>query len=107
MIRRYFCLSLALFCGAFAQKAPPKMKPGLYAIFNTSEGNFQALLYEKDVPKTVQNFVELAQGTKPWLDPKTRTMVRRPLYDNITFHRVTPEIMIQSGDPTGLGTHNC
>jgi peptidyl-prolyl cis-trans isomerase A (cyclophilin A) len=109
MIRRYISLILALFCSAAAQKTkePPKMKPGLYAIFNTSEGTFEAQLFEKDVPKTVKNFVELAQGTKPWLDPKTKTLVRRPLYDNIIFHRVIPGTMIQSGDPTGLGTHNC
>jgi cyclophilin family peptidyl-prolyl cis-trans isomerase len=34
-------------------------------------------------------------------------MVQRPLYDNITFHRVVPEEAIQSGDPTGTSAHNC
>jgi cyclophilin family peptidyl-prolyl cis-trans isomerase len=102
----------ALFCAAalagaaFAQEPPP-LKPGVYAVFNTSQGSITAELYEKDVPKTVRNFIGLAQGTKPWLDPQTKTMVRRPLYDNITFHRVTPGVMIQSGDPTGKGNHNC
>ena len=85
----------------------PKLKPGLYAVFNTSEGEIQALLYEKETPVTVKNFVGLAQGTKAWLDPQTKTMVRRPLYENVIFHRVLPEIMIQTGDPTGKGTHNC
>ena len=54
-----------------------------------------------------QNFVALAQGTKPWRDPKTGQMVRRPLYENITFHRVIPGEAIQSGDPTGTSAHNC
>lgn len=80
---------------------------GLYAIFNTSAGNITARLFEKDTPVTVQNFVALAQGSKGTFDPKTGKIVKRPLYDNITFHRVVPGEMIQAGDPTGLGTHNC
>jgi peptidyl-prolyl cis-trans isomerase A (cyclophilin A) len=97
-------------CTTVAQAAPAEekpLKPGLYVILNTSEGEITAQLYEKDVPNTIRNFVGLAQGTKPWLDPATKTMVRRPLYENITFHRVIPEIMIQTGDPTGKGNHNC
>jgi len=80
---------------------------GLYAIFHTSMGNITARLYEKDTPMTVANFVALAQGTKATLNPKTRTMVKAPLYNNITFHRVVHGEMIQSGDPTGTGLHNC
>ena len=95
---------LALCAGAFAQKELP---PGLYAVFRTSEGTITARLYEKETPITVQNFVGLAMGTKAWADPVSRKFVKRPLYDNITFHRVMPAEMIQSGDPTGKGTHNC
>jgi len=95
-------LLLAVSC-AFAQKELP---PGLYAVFNTSAGTITAKLYEKDTPVAVQNFVALAMGTKAWIDPETRKPVKRPLYDNITFHRINAE-MIQSGDPTGKGTHNC
>jgi len=64
-------------------------------------------LFEKNTPIAVQNFVALAQGTKAWRDPKTGAMVKRPLYDNLTFHRVMTGVMIQSGDPTGTGAHNC
>jgi len=70
-------------------------------------GNITAQLYEKDTPITVDNFVALAQGTKATRIPKTGAMARVPLYDNITFHRVVPDVMIQSGDPTGTGSHNC
>jgi cyclophilin family peptidyl-prolyl cis-trans isomerase len=92
---------------AFAQPAAPALPNGLYAVFSTSMGNFTARLYEKDTPISVANFVGLAQGTKPWRDPKTRTMVKRPLYDNITFHRVLPGEMIQSGSADGTSSHNC
>jgi cyclophilin family peptidyl-prolyl cis-trans isomerase len=70
-------------------------------------GKITARLYEKDTPISVANFVGLAQGTKPWRDPNTRQMVKRPLYDNITFHRVLPGQMIQSGSATGTTSHNC
>jgi peptidyl-prolyl cis-trans isomerase A (cyclophilin A) len=70
-------------------------------------GDITARLFEKDTPKTVENFVALAQGTKATRSPKTGALVKRPLYDNITFHRVVPGEMIQSGDPTGTGAHNC
>jgi len=86
---------------------PPELKPGLYAVFNTSAGTIMALLYEKYTPIAVTNFVALAKGTKPWLDPKTEKMVRRPLYEDITFHRVIRGVAIQSGDPTGTSAHNC
>lgn len=90
----------------FAQNAPT-LKPGLYAVFNTGEGSITAMLYEKYTPQTVANFVALAEGTKAWRDPKTGAMVKRPLYDGITFHRVIPDVAIQSGDPTGTSAHDC
>ena len=95
----------AALAGAGKQAAP--LKPGLYAIFDTSEGVIKAELYEKYVPVAVNNFVGLAQGTKPWLDPKTNKLVRRPMYNGLTFHRVIREEMIQTGDPTGTSAHNC
>ena len=91
---------------AMAQ-TPPTLKPGLYAVFQTSAGSITALLYEKYTPVAVANFVALAQGTKAWRDAKTGAMVKRPLYENITFHRVIPGVAIQSGDPTGTSAHNC
>jgi cyclophilin family peptidyl-prolyl cis-trans isomerase len=87
--------------------AAADLPAGLYAIFNTSLGNITAKLNEKDVPQTVQNFVGLAQGTKASRNPKTGAMVKRPLYDGITFHRVVHDEMIQAGDPTGTGSFNC
>ena len=90
-----------------ATPAAPAREPGLYAIINTSMGTITARLFEKETPITVKNFVALANGTKPWKDPKTGAMVAKPLYNNITFHRVIPNFMIQTGDPTGTGSHDC
>jgi peptidyl-prolyl cis-trans isomerase A (cyclophilin A) len=99
-----FLLTLALACAALAQT--PR-KPGLYATFQTSEGNFTAVLFEKETPQTVANFVGLAEGRVAWRDPQTRKMVKKPLYQNFIFHRVVPHEAIQAGDPTGVGNHNC
>jgi cyclophilin family peptidyl-prolyl cis-trans isomerase len=99
-------LGLIAFAATLGAQTPP-LKPGLYAIFQTSQGVITARLFEKNTPIAVQNFVALAQGTKAWRDPKTGAMVKRPLYDNLTFHRVMTGVMIQAGDPTGTGAHNC
>ena len=78
-------------------------KPGLYAIFNTSKGTITCQLFEKEAPKTVANFVGLADGTKEWTDPKTGKKTKNKFYDGLIFHRVIPKFMIQGGDPEGTG----
>jgi peptidyl-prolyl cis-trans isomerase A (cyclophilin A) len=80
-----------------------KYGPGTYALFTTNQGNFIARLFDKDAPNTVQNFVGLAEGKKPWKDPRTGRLIRRPYYNNVLFHRVIPNFMIQGGDPEGTG----
>jgi peptidyl-prolyl cis-trans isomerase A (cyclophilin A) len=77
--------------------------PGIYALFHTSEGDFTCKLFEKEAPKTVQNFVELAQGTKEWKHPSSGKKIKEPLYNNTIFHRVIPNFMVQAGDPMGTG----
>jgi peptidyl-prolyl cis-trans isomerase A (cyclophilin A) len=80
------------------------LKPGLYAVFETTLGEITCELFPQQAPKTVENFVGLAKGTKEFVDPKTRQRVTRPLYDGLIFHRVIPEFMIQGGCPLGTGT---
>ena len=77
--------------------------PGVYAQFVTSEGNFTVRLFDQEAPKTVENFVGLAEGTKQWTDPRTNQKVTKPYYDGVIFHRVIDKFMIQSGDPLGQG----
>lgn len=77
---------------------------GTYAIFETSQGNIVIRLLEKEAPKTVENFVGLAEGTKEFTDAKTGKKTKRPFYDGLTFHRVIPQFMIQGGCPLGTGT---
>ncbi len=76
----------------------------LYATLHTNRGDIRLELFPNHAPKTVRNFVELAEGTREWKDPKTGQARREPLYDGVPFHRVIPNFMIQGGDPLGTGT---
>ncbi len=77
-------------------------KPGTYAHFATSEGNFTVRFFDQDAPKTVANFVGLAEGT---VEPATgKPGKSKPVYDGLTFHRIIDGFMIQGGDPRGDGT---
>src|SRR4029453_12466623 len=83
----------------------PEGVPGLTeATFVTSMGSFTARLMPEHAPKTVANFVELAQGSKGWTDPRDGSRSTDPLYAGTIFHRVIGNFMIQGGDPTGTGT---
>ena len=97
---------LALSAPALAADAPATSAKPLvqYATFETSAGKIGVKLLSARAPKTVENFVGLANGTKEWTDPATRQKTKRPLYDNTIFHRVIPGFMIQGGDPRGNGT---
>jgi len=70
--------------------------PGTYAKFVTTQGTIVCRLFEADAPKTVANFIGLAEGTKEWTKGGK-------LYDGTIFHRVIPQFMIQGGDPQGTG----
>jgi peptidyl-prolyl cis-trans isomerase A (cyclophilin A) len=64
-----------------------------YANFDTTEGKFKVRLFADKAPKTVENFVSLAEGTK----------TGKPFYNGLVFHRVIPNFMIQGGCPEGTG----
>jgi peptidyl-prolyl cis-trans isomerase A (cyclophilin A) len=116
----FSCLVGATFAGAMAQDPQKPAEPlpeapqataaamihpnGPTVVMDTSMGRITCQFFEKQAPKTVANFVALAQGTKDWIDPQTqKKMHNQPLYDGTTFHRVIPEFMIQGGDPAGTG----
>jgi len=80
------------------------MTTTLTATLQTSEGTIVLRLFPDHAPKTVSNFVELAEGSRDWTDPQTGQSGRTKLYDGTIFHRVIPDFMIQGGDPLGTGT---
>jgi peptidyl-prolyl cis-trans isomerase A (cyclophilin A) len=75
-----------------------------YATLVTSKGTIKVRLLPDHAPKTVDNFIGLATGTKEYKDPRDGQKKTGPYYDGTIFHRVIPEFMIQAGDPTGTGT---
>jgi peptidyl-prolyl cis-trans isomerase A (cyclophilin A) len=80
------------------------MTQTLTATLDTTQGRVVVRLFPDHAPKTVANFVELAEGSRQWTDPQTRQATTAKLYDGTIFHRVIPDFMIQGGDPLGTGT---
>jgi peptidyl-prolyl cis-trans isomerase A (cyclophilin A) len=74
-----------------------------YATLHTTKGDIELRLFANHAPKTVRNFVELAEGGREWKDPRTGQQTTAKLYDGTVFHRVIPNFMIQGGDPLGSG----
>ena len=77
--------------------------PGIYATLLTNQGTIVCRLFEKEAPKTVENFVQLAEGKRDWKDSVSGKKGPGPLYSGTVFHRVIPDFMIQGGDPSGTG----
>ncbi|AWS47780.1 peptidylprolyl isomerase [Streptosporangium sp. 'caverna'] len=79
------------------------MAEKLIANLKTNRGTVKVQLFPDHAPKTVRNFVELAEGTREWTHPETGEKTTDKLYDGTIFHRVIENFMIQGGDPLGQG----
>ena len=73
------------------------------ATLHTNHGDIVVNLFGDHAPRTVQNFVGLADGTGAWTDPATGKPGEGALYSDVIFHRIIPGFMIQGGDPLGQG----
>jgi peptidyl-prolyl cis-trans isomerase A (cyclophilin A) len=75
-----------------------------YATLKTNRGDIVVRLFPDHAPKTVDNFVGLAEGTREYVDPKSGETTTGRFYDGLGFHRIIPNFMIQGGCPLGTGT---
>ena len=73
------------------------------ATMHTTLGDIKITLFPDHAPKTVENFVGLADGSKAWKNRRTGEVGTGPLYTDVIFHRVISGFMIQGGDPDGTG----
>ncbi len=88
-----------------AQKQAPGKTAEPKAVIDTTAGKITCTLFPDKAPKSVENFIGLAEGTKDWTSPVTHAKKHGvPLYDGTIFHRVIPGFMIQGGDPRGDGS---
>ncbi len=94
---KWFTLTSAAFLLCSAAKAQ------IYADFSTSMGNFTCELNHTIAPKTVANFVSLAEGTRKWVSPAGIIQENKPFYNGLIFHRVVSKFMNQAGCPLGTG----
>lgn len=88
-----------LLLGCAVLRSEEKLADGLYAEFTTPRGVFVTELHYKQVPATVAGFVGLAEGT---LSPRDG----KPFYTGLTWYRVVPGFVIQSGNPGLKDTGN-
>ncbi len=77
---------------------------GLFATLQTTQGDIRMRLHYDLVPRTVANFLTLAEGTRPWVDSARGRPVTNRFYNGIIFHRVITNFMIQAGSPNKQGT---
>ncbi len=73
------------------------------ATLHTNHGDVVIELFEDQAPKTVANFVGLANGTQEYADPESGAATTGNFYDGLTFHRIIDGFMIQGGCPQGSG----
>ncbi len=100
----FLLMAFSFHSEAKGKATTPKKGKDMIAVFETNKGTFKIKLFNEKAPKTVENFVGLASGTKEWTDPASGKKSKKPFYDGLIFHRVIPNFMIQGGDPLGQGT---
>ncbi|MCA6423063.1 MAG: peptidylprolyl isomerase [Flavobacterium sp.] len=97
----YLFLAITAFVFSSCKDEHKNLKDGLYAEIETSRGNIIVALNYKKTPITVANFVSLAEGKNPFV---TDDLKGKPFYNDLQFHRVIGDFMIQTGDPLGNGS---
>ncbi|MBI3547681.1 MAG: peptidylprolyl isomerase [Elusimicrobia bacterium] len=85
---------------AVGSSVPATAKKDPYAVLVTNRGTITIRLFPESAPRSVENFIGLATGTKGWTDPATGAQMQRPLYKGSRVFRVLPGFLIQGGSPT-------
>jgi peptidyl-prolyl cis-trans isomerase A (cyclophilin A) len=102
-MRKLLCLLTLFALPILAQNTKTAKAP--VAVFDTTAGTLRCTLFPAEAPKTVANFIGLADGSKDWKNPASGAVKHDvPLYNGTIFHRVIPNFMIQGGDPLGTGS---
>ncbi len=94
---------LVFIATGWSQESKEKEKKNPMCTIQTKMGNIEVELFQNDAPKTVANFIGLAEGTKEFTDEKTGKKAKKPFYDGLIFHRVIKGFMLQAGCPQGNG----
>ncbi|MFT7694659.1 MAG: cyclophilin family peptidyl-prolyl cis-trans isomerase [Candidatus Latescibacterota bacterium] len=104
MVKKIGTLFLLSLITVLPAKAQSDLGEGMYAQMQTNKGLILLKLFYDKTPRTVANFVGLAEGSKEWRNPDTQELKKSKFYDGLKFHRVLKDFMIQGGDPLGTGS---
>ena len=99
-MKRLSYLLFALVILAGCKNEYSDLEDGIYADMDTDQGKVLLKLYHKEVPVTVANFVSLAEGNNTLV---VDSLAGKPFYNELGFHRVVKDFMVQGGDPRGDG----
>jgi peptidyl-prolyl cis-trans isomerase A (cyclophilin A) len=80
------------------------LPPGDYAWLQTTMGDMAFRLFSDKTPKTVANFIGLANGFQPYYDPVSESIHTGHFYDGLLFSRFIPDFAVQGGDINNTGT---
>ena len=103
MTKNIFTIIFISLITVIPARAQNELRNGMYAQMQTNKGLILLKLFYDKTPRTVANFVGLAEGSKQWRDPDTQQLIQSKFFDGLKFHRVIKDFMIQSGDPLGTG----
>ena len=103
MAKSIFTIIFISLTAVVPARAQNELGDGMYAQMQTNKGLILLRLFYDKTPRTVANFVGLAEGSKQWRDPDTQQLTQTKFYDGLKFHRVLKDFMIQGGDPLGTG----
>lgn len=84
--------------------AQEESKKNPVAVMKTSMGEITLELFADEAPKTVNNFLDLAEGRKEFMVAGSNDKATRPYFDGLVFHRIIDNFMIQGGCPLGSGS---
>ncbi len=106
-ISKILLMTVIIMLAACKSQKYTDLEDGLYAVIQTEKGDIVVRLRPDKAPVTTANFITLAEGTNPFVDPKYKG---KKFYDGLSFHRVISkangddkDFVIQGGDPLGNG----
>jgi cyclophilin family peptidyl-prolyl cis-trans isomerase len=98
--------SITIVLNGRSTEVPVENPENPLVLLQTNRGDMVFELFPQEAPTTVNHFLGLADGSKPFFDVSTGQQVMRPFYEGLGFHRIVNNFIIQGGSPDGSPSGN-